>query len=104
MAKLTKEFVENEIHLTTSGQRFYRDDDVPGFAIRVTRKCKSYILERRIAGSSRRITIGKCSDMSFDSAKKHACRAKELRRGSLRKNITNIERARFSSLRFAGVK
>lgn len=73
MAKLTKEFVENEIHLTTSGQRFYRDDDVPGFAIRVTKKCKSYILERRIAGSSRRITIGKCSDMSFDSAKKHAC-------------------------------
>jgi integrase len=73
MAKLTKEFVENEIHLTTSGQRFYRDDDVPGFAIRVTRKCKSYILERRIAGASRRITIGKCSDISFDSAKKHAC-------------------------------
>ncbi|MBK9280943.1 MAG: tyrosine-type recombinase/integrase [Candidatus Obscuribacter sp.] len=69
MAKLTKEFVENEIHLTTSGQRFYRDDDVPGFAIRVTRKCKSYILERRIAGASRRITIGKCSDISFDSAK-----------------------------------
>ena len=44
MAKLTKEFVENEIHLTTSGQRFYRDDDVPGFAIRVSRDYLLFLL------------------------------------------------------------
>jgi len=94
MAKLTKEFVENEIHLTTSGQRFYRDDDVPGFAIRV-RKCKPYILERRIAGSSRRITIDKCSDLSFDSAKKHAC----IMLGELAKGNDPITGKRINTLR-----
>jgi hypothetical protein len=73
MSKLTKHFVECEIELPVSGQRFYRDDDLPGFAIRVTRKSKSFILERRVAGVNRRITIGKCSEMSLDLAKKQAC-------------------------------
>jgi len=73
MPKLTKQFIESGIQPPVTGQRFYRDDDVPGFAIRVTRKSKSYILEKRVDGVNRRITIGKCSEMSFDSAKKQAC-------------------------------
>jgi integrase len=73
MAKLTKQFVESEIKPPVTGQRFYRDEDLPGFAIRVTRKSKSYILEKRVDGVNRRITIGKFSEMSLDSAKKQAC-------------------------------
>ncbi len=73
MSKLTKQFIELEIQPPSAGQMFYRDDDVPGFAVRVTSKSKSYILEKRVAGSNRRITIGKCSEMSLDSAKKQAC-------------------------------
>jgi Arm DNA-binding domain len=73
MSKLTKQFIESEIQAPANGQRFYRDDDVRGFAVRVTRKSKSYILERRVDGANRRITIGKCNEMSFDSAKKQAC-------------------------------
>jgi hypothetical protein len=73
MPKLTKQFIESEIQAPVTGQRFYRDDDVPGFAVRVTRKCKSYILEKRVDGANRRITLGKCSEMSLESARKQAC-------------------------------
>jgi hypothetical protein len=73
MAKLTKQFIELEIEQPISGQRFIRDEDLPGFAVRVTRRSKSYILEKRVGGSNRRITIGKCSEMSLESAKKKAC-------------------------------
>ena len=73
MQKLTKQFIESEIEAPVTGQRFYRDEDLPGFAVRVTRKCKSYILEKRIDGANRRFTIGKCSEMSLDAARKQAC-------------------------------
>jgi integrase len=70
MSKLTKQFIENEVQLPASGQRFYRDDDVLGFAVRVTRKSKSYIFEKRVDGVNRRITIGKCSELTFNNALK----------------------------------
>jgi hypothetical protein len=70
---VTKRFIESETQPPVTGQRFYRDDDIPGFARRVTRNSKSYILEKRVDGANRRITIGKCSEMSLDSAKKQAC-------------------------------
>ena len=73
MSKLTKQFIESEIQPPVTGQCFYRDEDVPGFAIRVTPKSKSYIFEKRVDGANRRITIGKCNEMSVDSARKQAC-------------------------------
>ena len=48
MSKLTKQFIELEIQAPITGQRFYRDEDLPGFAIRVTRNSKSFILEKRV--------------------------------------------------------
>jgi hypothetical protein len=63
MSKLTKQFIESEIQPPSTGQRFYRDDDLPGFAIRVMQKPKSYVLEKRVNGANRRITIGKCGEM-----------------------------------------
>ncbi len=72
MPKLTKEFVE-EIEAPTKGQSFFRDEDVPGFGVRATPTCKSYIFERRVAGRNRRVTIGKCAEVSFDFARKQAC-------------------------------
>jgi len=73
MSKLTKEFIESDINPPITGQRFYRDADMPGFAVRVTQRSKSFILEKRVNGANRRITIGKCSELSFDAAKKQAC-------------------------------
>jgi len=73
MVKLTKEFIESEIKAPTSGQRFYRDEHIRGLAVRVTLKSKSYILEKRIAGKNRRMTIGRCNAMALDVAKNKAC-------------------------------
>ncbi len=72
MPKLTQQFIDLEIHLPEAGQRFYRDDELPGFAIRVTSKSKSYIFEKRVGGVNRRITIGKCLEMAIGEARKLA--------------------------------
>ncbi len=73
MYKLTKQFVETNIEPPEKGQRFYRDEDILGFAVRVTPKSKSYILEKRVDGVNRRITIGKCDEISLESARNQAC-------------------------------
>jgi hypothetical protein len=61
MPKLTKEIVE-QIELPDSGQTFYRDTEVPGFAIRATPKCKSYILEKLAGRSNMQRTIGSAAE------------------------------------------
>ena len=48
--KLNKTNVD-AIALTEKGQAIYRDSDLIGFAVRATTKSKSYIVERRHAGS-----------------------------------------------------
>lgn len=73
VAKLTKQFIESEVEPPLTGQRFIRDEELPGFAIRLTKRSKSYILEKRIAGVNRRITLGKCTEISLESARKQAC-------------------------------
>jgi integrase len=73
MSKLTKQFIESEIQPPVTGQRFYRDEDIPGFAIRVTPKSCAYILEKRVNGANRRITIAKCSEISLETAKTQVC-------------------------------
>jgi len=55
-----------------AGQRFYRDDNLSGFAVRVTAKSKSFILEKRVGGINRRITIGRCDEMDLATAKTKA--------------------------------
>lgn len=71
MPKLTKQFIE-QIQSQPTGQCFFRDDELPGFAVRVTQRTKSYIVERRIDGVNRRITIARCGEISLDAARKQA--------------------------------
>lgn len=73
MPKLTTQFIETEIETPVTGQRFFRDEEISGFAVRVTPKSKSFIFEKRIGGANKRITIGKCSETSLESARKQAC-------------------------------
>lgn len=72
MPKLTKHFIDSEIAYPSKGYLIYRDDELPGFAVRVTKKSKSYIFEKRYDGINRRITIGKCSSMTLEEARKKA--------------------------------
>jgi len=75
--KLTKTRVESLPIPTQSNQAFYWDwEDVPnGFGVRVTENgVRSYILQKRVDGKSRRITLGMHGDITCDQAKIKASR------------------------------
>ena len=56
MPRLTKQLLD-ETPFPVAGQMFVRDIELPGFALRVTQGRKSFILEKRIRGRMRRLTI-----------------------------------------------
>jgi integrase len=60
-------------------QVFFWDSDVKGFALRVTNKgAKSFILDYRVGGRQRRITIGSYPDWSVLAARREAGDLKKL--------------------------
>lgn len=69
--KLTKAFVESIPHLE-SGQAFYRDTDLKGFALRVGKTSKTYIVENKVRGKSVRTTIGKHTLFTSEEARHEA--------------------------------
>ncbi len=68
---LTKRVVDHAVPPTT-GQFFLRDAALPGFALRVTRGRKTYVLEKRIRGRRRRLTIGHHGPLTVDQARAKA--------------------------------
>ena len=56
------------------GQKIYRDSELKGFGLRVTPGSMSYIVESRVNGNSRRVTIGRCDEMTPEQARKEARR------------------------------
>ncbi len=56
--KLTKSFVDS-VPLVPTGQTFYRDTDLKGFALRVGSTGKVYITESKVKRKVVRVTIGK---------------------------------------------
>jgi len=71
--KLTKTVVDS-IKKPDSGQTFYRDKILPGFALRVGRNSKAYIVEKRVKGKLSRITIGKHGQITTEQARIEAQR------------------------------
>jgi integrase len=57
-AKITKSIID-KLELPKTGQVFVWDDEVKGFGIRLTPGGKSYFVQSRVNGNSRRVTIGK---------------------------------------------
>lgn len=54
-------------------QSFYRDTVIPGFGLRVTSGgARSFIVERRINGKVKRITLGKYGNLTVEQARKQA--------------------------------
>jgi len=57
----------------TSTQKFYRDSAIVGFGLRVTSGgAKSFIVEKRINGKVKRITLGRYGNLTVEQAKKEA--------------------------------
>lgn len=76
--RITKSFVD-KVELpqvppnAKQAQAFYRDSIIPGFGLRVTNSgAKSFIIEKRIAGKVKRITLGRYGNLTVDQAKKEA--------------------------------
>jgi integrase len=62
-------------HNGISNQAFYRDSTITGFGVRVTSGgVKSFIVEKRIQGKVRRVTLGKYGEISVEQARKEAMR------------------------------
>lgn len=70
-SRITKTCVDKTT-FPSSGQTFIRDDLLMGFALRVTPGSKSFVVEKRIAGKTRRITIGRYPELTVEQARKEA--------------------------------
>jgi integrase len=76
MANITKALVE-AVRIPQHGQIFIRDDQLKGFALRVTDTgVKSFIWEGRIKGRVRRITLGQFPALTVLDARKTALETK----------------------------
>ena len=71
MPRLTKQLID-ENPFPATGQVFVRDTELRGFALRVTLGRKSFILEKRIRGRMRRLTLGPYGPLTLDQARKLA--------------------------------
>lgn len=71
MPKLTKSFIST-LKPPKRGQVFYRDSILMGFALRVTPGSRSYVVESRVNGVNRRITLGNESHLTPIVARKKA--------------------------------
>lgn len=70
--KLTKDKVD-KLPAPAKGQIFYRDDELRGFAVRITAAgTKSYVVEKLIGRKVRRITIGRANVLTADVARNRA--------------------------------
>ena len=68
MPRLTKQLID-ATPFPPAGQVFVRDAELPGFALRVTQGRKSFVLEKRIRGRMRRLTIGPYGPLTVDQAR-----------------------------------
>ena len=55
-----------------AGQVFLRDADMPGFGVRLTKSGKGFILEKRVQGRMRRLTIGAYDPLTLEQAREKA--------------------------------
>lgn len=71
--KLTKSIVDTINPVLDKDQVFYRDENLKGFALRVTSTgMKSFVVETRIEGKVKRITLGKYGAITVEEARKQA--------------------------------
>ncbi|MBF0310171.1 MAG: integrase family protein [Magnetococcales bacterium] len=57
-----------------TGQVIYRDDELKGFGLRCTPGSKTFIVEKRVSGKVKRITLGRYGELTAEQARKEAQR------------------------------
>lgn len=69
--KLTKKTVDS-LSLPDKGQAFVWDESLSGYGIRLTPSRKTYIVQARVGGKTRRVTLGVHGVITADQARKKA--------------------------------
>ena len=69
--KLNKTFVEN-LPFAESGQVFYWDSKLLGFGLYIGVKSKTWFVEKRIAGKTKRVALGRYPVLTAESARQQA--------------------------------
>ncbi len=70
--RITKSVVDR-LHAPAAGQSFTRDSELKGFAVRITTSgARSFILEKRIDGKVKRLTLGRYPELTVEQARKEA--------------------------------
>lgn len=72
MPRISQKFIERKVRRPDTGHVIYRDDELIGFGLRVTRGSMSYIVECRVNGTNRRVTIGPHGRFDPDTAREEA--------------------------------
>jgi len=72
MPRISQKFIERRVRRPLAGQIIYRDDGLTGFGLRVTRGSMSYIVECRVNGINRRLTIGRHGRLNPEAARAEA--------------------------------
>lgn len=71
--RITKIVVDKVEPPQDKDQAFYRDDQLKGFALRITSSgAKSFVVEKLISGKVRRITLGRYGELTVEQARKEA--------------------------------
>lgn len=70
--RISQKFIERKVSRPENGQVIYRDNELIGFGLRVTRGSMSYIVECRVNGINRRITIGPHGRLDPETARAEA--------------------------------
>ncbi len=68
MPRLTKRIVDAAQH-PPAGQVFLRDEELRGFAVRITPGSKTFVLEREIHGRVRRMKLGRYGELTVEQAR-----------------------------------
>jgi len=91
---LTNEEVK-KIRQPESGQEFTWDSKLKGFGVRATLGSKTYIVEARVKGMKKRVSIAGCNEITVDQARKIAMeRLAQMGRGENPNAVKAAEKAR----------
>jgi len=69
--ELKKDVIEST-ELPAKGQVFLWDDELKGFGVRLTPNARTYIVQARVKGKTRRVTLGKHGVLTLQQARKRA--------------------------------
>lgn len=95
---LTAEFVR-DLPFVDSGQRLFYDTKLTGFGVKVGKTKKTYIVERRVKGRVRRVTLAATNTMTVKDARKIAQKAlAEMSGGADLNEVKSRERAKGMTL------